>query len=140
MAGFTKPLHQGLDRLAARRRAQRTPALGERELAVLDALWQAGEQGPDAPDGALTAQQVLGRMPGKPLALSTIQSTLERLCRKSLVDRHKRARAYLYRPLLGRQELISSLLHDISQEIAGGEVAPMVSGFMDYLKDSKRND
>ncbi|MBN7798739.1 BlaI/MecI/CopY family transcriptional regulator [Parahaliea mediterranea] len=143
MAGITKPLHKHLSRLGAGRRTQRTPALGERELAVLHALWLAQEpenRRPDAADGALSAQQVLERMPGKPLALSTIQSTLERLCRKSLVDRRKQARAYLYRPLLERQELISSLLHDISQEVAGGDIASMVSGFMDYLQDSKRHD
>lgn len=133
MAGFTTPLKNWL---TAGRRAKRTPALGERELAVLNALWEADRDR----GGALSAQQVLERMPAEPLALSTIQSTLERLCRKSLVDRRKEARAYLYRPLLNRQELISSLLHDISREIAGGDIAPMVSGFMDYLEASRRHD
>lgn len=134
MAGFTTPLKNWL---TAGRRSSRTPVLGERELAVLNALWEARDQ---ERDGALSAQQVLDRMPGDALALSTIQSTLERLCRKSLVDRRKLARAYRYRPLLDRQELISSLLHDISREIAGGDIAPMVSGFVDYLEASRRRD
>ncbi|WP_157976678.1 BlaI/MecI/CopY family transcriptional regulator [Parahaliea mediterranea] len=131
------PLTQPLNWLAGRPRNSRTPALGERELAVMHALWQA-ESHASAPEAAmLSAQQVLERMAGEPLALSTIQSTLERLCRKALVARQKQARAYLYRPLLARQDLISSMLHDISQDIAGGDVAPMVSGFMDYLSASR---
>ncbi|GAB3284313.1 hypothetical protein GCM10027297_25540 [Parahaliea aestuarii] len=103
----------------------------------MHALWHAESKSEGAEAAMLSAQQVLERMTAPTLALSTIQSTLERLCRKSLVARQKQARAYLYRPLLQRQDLISSLLHDISQDIAGGDVAPMVSGFMDYLNTSR---
>jgi predicted transcriptional regulator len=105
---------------------QRTPSLGERELAVLAVLWS---------DSPLTAQQVLDAMPDPDISLSTIQSTLERLHRKNVLSRQKQGRAFLYAPLMDRHALISSLLRDIADDLAGGELAPMVSGFIDFLGD-----
>ena len=107
---------------------QRTPALGDRELAVLNVLWHSAPQ---------SAQQVLDAMPDQKLSLSTIQSTLERLHRKNVLSRRKQARSFLYEPLMDRQALISSLLRDIVEDIAGGDLAPMVSGFMDVLADDQ---
>lgn len=110
--------------LSIRRRSARAPALGARELKVLDMLWDSG---------ALSAQQVLDHMPAEHISLSTVQSTLERLQRKHLVERTKRCRAFFYTPKLTRHDLIRLLLEDIGEEIAGGDVASMVSGFLEYL-------
>lgn len=68
------------------------------------------------------------------IGLSTVQSTLERLHRKKLLMRIKKARAYYYQPEVSRNEIVSSLLHDITTEIAGGDLAPVVSGFINYLE------
>lgn len=104
----------------------RTPALGERELAVLDVLWRE-------PD--LTPQVVHASMPEAGVTLNTVQSTLERLHRKGLLLRSKQARSYHYAVKQGRDELISSLMRDISSDIAGGELLPMLSGFVRYLSE-----
>ena len=101
-----------------------TPALGERELSALEILWSTQP---------LSAQQVLEKIPAAGIGLSTMQSTLERLHRKQLVARTKQGRAYIYRPLIRREDIISSLLDDISREIAGGDMAAMISGFMTYM-------
>jgi predicted transcriptional regulator len=108
----------------ARRRRTRTPVLGERELAILDVLWRHGR---------LSAQQIGARLPGSAISLSTVQSTLERLHRKGLVARSKSSRAYHYRPQVTREQIISSLLHDITEQLAGGDMAPVVSGFIAYI-------
>lgn len=105
-------------------RPRRLPDLGERELAVLELLWDHGRG---------SAQSVQAAMPGDPVALSTVQSTLERLHRKHLVDRVKRGRAYEYRTTLSRSQLIGGLLRDLAEDVAGGELAPMLSGFLDYV-------
>lgn len=110
--------------LSIKRCKARAPALGARELAVLDILWGAS---------SLSAQQVLERMPGGDISLSTIQSTLERLQRKEIVQRDKRCRAFFYSARMTRGELIRLLFEDIAEEIAGGDMAPMVSGFMEFL-------
>lgn len=102
----------------------KTPTLGERELSVLENLWSG--------DSA-SAQQVLDQMPDAGITLSTVQSTLERLHRKKLIGRTKRVRTYIYTPLITREEIISSLLRDISREIAGGDMAHMISGFRAFM-------
>lgn len=114
--------------LGIKPRAARAPALGRRELAVLDILWQHGE---------LAAQDVLLHMPTTSIGLSTVQTTLERLCRKQLLVRCKSGRAYRYRAAISKADVISKLLHDIAAEIAGGDTTVMVSGFMDYMADAE---
>lgn len=109
-----------------KRRGSGLPPLGQRELSVLEVLWAGGP---------LSAQQVLERLPAAGIGLSTVQSTLERLGRKGILQREKAGRAYVYRALLSRSEIIGSLLRDIAQELAGGDRAAMISGFMDYLGD-----
>lgn len=76
-------------------------------------------------------------MPDSAVSLSTVQSTLERLHRKEVLVRRKQARAFLYAPKLQRGELISLLLRDIADDIAGGDVASMVSGFVAFLGDDR---
>ena len=106
------------------RRLPSLPDLGERELLVLEVLWQRGQG---------TAQTVRDAMPDAGVSLSTVQSTLERLHRKQLVLRSKEGRAYQYSPGLSRDELISGLLRDLADNLAAGQLAPMISGFLGYL-------
>ena len=106
-------------------RPRRLPELGTREVAVLEILWACD---------AATAQQVLGELAEHTLSLSTVQSTLERLHRKQLVERHKTGRAYHYRALLSQSQLISGLMNDLADDVAAGKLAPMLSGFVDYLR------
>lgn len=105
-------------------KAGRLPDLGERELAVLEVIWAYGEQ---------SAQSVQEHMRANPISLSTIQSTLERLFRKELLKRSKVGRAYVYQPCVSRSQLIGGLIRDLAQDLAGGELAPMVSGFLEYV-------
>ncbi len=102
----------------------RLPDLGERELAVLKLLWAGGEA---------TAQSIQTQMPGEAISLSTVQSTLERLHRKKLVRRVKQGRAYCYRAALSQPQLIGGLLQDLADDVAAGELAPMLSGFLEYV-------
>ncbi len=100
------------------------PDLGERELDVLEVLWKGGQR---------SAQDVQNALPGDAVSLSTVQSTLERLHRKELVGREKSGRAYQYEVRVSRSQLIGGLLRDLAQDVAGGDVAPMLSGFLDYV-------
>ena len=104
--------------------SRRVPDLGEREMDVLEVLWSRGES---------SAQEVRETLPGQSVSLSTVQSTLERLHRKALLEREKIGRAYRYRTLLTRSQLIGGLLRDLAEDVAGGDVAPMLSGFLDYV-------
>lgn len=105
-------------------RNQKLPDLGERELLVLEVLWESGEA---------TAQTVKSQMPDSGISLSTVQSTLERLYRKHLVERSKQGRAYCYHATMTRPQLISGLLRDMTHHVARGDLVPMISGFLDYI-------
>lgn len=103
---------------------QQMPSLGPREIEVLKMLWRNGE---------LSAQQLLDLIDGNNITLSTMQSTLERLHRKQLVNRSKSGRSYRYTASIDQSTVISCLLQDISSQISDGEMAPMVSGFMSFV-------
>ena len=106
----------------------RLPDLGERELGVMDLLWQ---------HGALTCQGALDFLADSEISLSTVQSTFERLHRKNLVHREKVGRSFVYTAELTRENVISRLMHDIADSLANGDSTPMVSGFLDYLDEDE---
>ena len=100
------------------------PDLGARELEIRECLWA---------QRAASALDLRSRLAGGRIALSTVQSTLERLYRKGLVVREKDGRAYRYAPAYSRSQFIGLLLRDIADDVAGGELAPMMSGFAEYI-------
>lgn len=114
---------EGLGRFLRRRQPQ-APKLGARELEVMKILWR-GE--------SLSAKQVLDDLPNCELSLSSMQSTLERLFRKSLLTREKLGRFYVYQAKVSRSELITLLLGDIAEQVSDGQMAPMISGFMAFI-------
>ena len=62
------------------------PALGPLEINVMEILWDRGES---------NVHDVIERL-GRPLAYTTIMTTLDRLYKKGLLSRHKSERAFLY--------------------------------------------
>jgi len=106
-----------------KQRSETMPALGKLEVAVLQCLWAA--------PGELDAQALHDELAERKITLSTVQATVERLHRKGLVERVKVSRAYRYRAAVTRGRLIGALIHDLSRQLAAGELDPVVSGFMD---------
>lgn len=70
------------------------PALGPLEIAVMEILWTRGES---------NVREVAARL-GRPLAYTTVMTTLDRLFKKGLLDRRKSDRAFLYLPSLSHRE------------------------------------
>lgn len=70
------------------------PALGHLESTVLEILWNRGES---------NVHEVVHLL-GRPLAYTTVMTTLDRLYKKGLLNRRKSDRAFLYSPCLSRQE------------------------------------
>ena len=62
------------------------PALGPLEIAVMEILWERGES---------NVHDVIEKL-GRPLAYTTVMTTLDRLYKKGLLSRHKSERAFLY--------------------------------------------
>lgn len=65
------------------------------------------------------------------IALSTVQSTLDRLFRKGLLTRSKVSHAYIYKSAVTRGALIADMIRDVITNLAGGSLEPAVSGFID---------
>lgn len=90
---------------------KRRAALGYLENAVMEILWSNGEA---------NVREVAERLE-RPLAYTTVMTTLDRLYKKGLLERRKFERAFLYAPRISRQqwerELISGFLATRSSDV-----------------------
>jgi predicted transcriptional regulator len=68
--------------------------LGHLELTVMQVLWDRGES---------NVRDVAGRL-DRPLAYTTVMTTLDRLFKKGLLARRKEERAFFYSPKYSRSE------------------------------------
>ena len=106
----------------------KTPALGTLEVQILEHLWAASEP--------VDARSVLTALAGRRISLSTVQATLERLHRKGLLARQKVSRAFQYSASVSRERLIGTLINDLAQRLAAGELEPVISGFVDLVGEA----
>jgi predicted transcriptional regulator len=77
------------------RKTAYSPDLGHLESSVMEILWNAG--------GESSVHGVVEKLP-RPLAYTTIMTTLDRLYKKGLLERRKSERAFYYTPRLSRTE------------------------------------
>ena len=82
--------------------------LGRLESRVMEILWERGES---------SVREVAGRL-ARPLAYTTVMTTLDRLFKKGLLQRQKIDRAFFYSPRLSR--------HDWERQVA----SEFVAGFL----------
>ncbi len=92
-------------------------ALGPLEIAVMEILWAHADS---------NVHDVVQRL-GRPLAYTTVMTTLDRLYKKKLLDRRKAERAFIYRPRLSRAEWEQKRTGDF---VAGFLAAPQLTGEM----------
>jgi predicted transcriptional regulator len=85
-------------------------ALGSLEFELMEILWSRGES---------LVRDVVHKL-SRPLAYTTVMTTLDRLFKKGLLSRHKSDRAFVYSPLFSRQEW--------ERRRAGNLVAGFLSG------------
>lgn len=100
-----------------------TPALGDLELAVLEDIWRSGDS------DTKTVHARVGS--ARAITLNTVQSTLERLFRKGLLQRKKIHHAYRYSAEVSRRELISRLVESTVQRIASPGSNELLMAFVD---------
>ncbi len=81
-------------RFSAGGNASQSSTLGILEFELMEILWSCGES---------TVRDVVQKL-SRPLAYTTVMTTLDRLFKKGLLNRHKSDRAFRYAPSLSRQE------------------------------------
>jgi predicted transcriptional regulator len=113
-------------RIANRNEAAVFSLLGHLEESVMDILWATGESNVRAVADHLD----------RPLAYTTVMTTLDRLYKKGLLARRKSERAFFYSPKLSRDEFARARAGDL---IAGFLAGPqpsrelLVSCFLDAV-------
>lgn len=88
----TSMMPSSKNRLPEREHAARMPELGPLETSIMDILWSWGE---------LSVRGVVHKLE-RPLAYTTVMTTLDRLFKKGLLARRKSERAFLYAPAISR--------------------------------------
>ena len=76
--------------------------MGHLESKVMEILWARGEA---------SVHEVAERL-ARPLAYTTVMTTLDRLYKKGLLERRKEDRAFFYVPRMSRADLLLSFLVD----------------------------
>ena len=103
-----------------------TSTLGRLEAHVMDILWERGES---------NVHEVAARL-ARPLAYTTVMTTLDRLFKKGLLQRHKSDRAFFYSPRLSRQDWQRQIASEfVAGFLAGPQTSRqhLISGLLDAV-------
>ncbi len=96
--------------------------LGELEKLILNYFWRV-----DRAD-AKQVHTYFERQRGG--TLNTIQSTLDRLYKKGLLNREKESHAYQYRSAIHRKAFIGQLIRDVTEDFTGGDEDNLLAAFV----------
>ena len=101
------------------------------ELEILKALWELGEG---------TVREVLEKLGpnGRDWAYTTAQTLLNRLQEKGCIESRKRGRAFVFRPLVSRDELLGQSLDDLASRVCDGKAMPLLLNLVQSPKFSRR--
>jgi BlaI family penicillinase repressor len=98
-------------------RAKTVPQLTPLELEIMKVLWESEPA---------SVQDVQGRVAGRKLAYTTVQTMLNILVRKGKAKRTLVERSYRYRPAISRETALGSTLRDIVHRMFGGSAEALV--------------
>ena len=91
------------------------------ELEIMNVLWAEGEANVQAVQAALP----------RPLAYTTVQTMLNILARKGRVKRTKRDRAFIYKPVVSRDQVAQKAVRDMVQRLFGGSTENLVMSLLE---------
>lgn len=109
------------------------PVLGQREIETLGLFWR-NEHSQLSAGNILEMLEAQADDPEDVISINTIQSTIERLWKKKILSRHKVGKAYIYTSMYSKQEVISSLIKEISDALGEGDDSAIMSGIFTFLK------
>jgi predicted transcriptional regulator len=104
------------------RRKNADPPLTPLELEIMNVLWEAGPG---------NVQAVQGRLKGRDLAYTTVQTMLNVLHRKGRVKRLLKDRAFIYRPVFSRQKAVTQAVGDMLDRFFGGSADSLVMNLVE---------
>jgi predicted transcriptional regulator len=102
--------------------------LTDHELRLMEVLWRKGQA---------TVADVVDLVAPPPLAYSTVLTTLRTLEQKGYIDHEEDGRAYVYRPLVARDEAAKSAMHHVLDRFFGNSPGALAVTLLD---DTRLND
>jgi predicted transcriptional regulator len=100
--------------------------LGELEAAVMEHLWLAEQA------DVKSTWAVVGRR--RKVTHNTVQSTMDRLFKKGLLDRAKVSHAFIYAPAMTRAEFRARVVRSAAESVSGAETE-MLAAFVDVAAE-----
>jgi predicted transcriptional regulator len=98
------------------------PATSDAEREVLKVLWSHGPMG--VRDLLATLTQL-----GQEWTRSTVVTLLHRLQAKGYIESDKSQYAFVYRPIVSREEVMHARMKELASELADGNAVPLVLAF-----------
>ncbi|MSR60265.1 MAG: BlaI/MecI/CopY family transcriptional regulator [Planctomycetaceae bacterium] len=103
---------------------RKKPQLASLQLAIMRTLWQKGEA--TVADVRETLESE-----GRELAYTTVATMLAKMERKGQVAHRAEGKAFIYRPVLGQEQVSRSMVTDLAERLFSGDVTLMVSHLLD---------
>ena len=103
------------------------PALGERELDIMQELWRRG---------TATVSEVHAGL-GDDVAYNTVQTMLNRLEEKGYVRRDTGDRAHRYRPLLKEQAAVGGAIRRLTSRFFDGSAEALAARLVEELDEEE---
>ena len=94
--------------------------ISDTELEVLKLLWELGEG---------TVRNVRERVvpePGRDWAYTTVQTLLNRLQEKGFIESTRQGRAFVFRAVVSRDELLGKSLDSLADRVCDGAALPLL--------------
>ena len=95
---------------------KKSPTLTEAELRLMEVLWQKR---------SATIADVTGALPPPPIAYNTVLTTMRILEQKGYVSHEEEGRAYVYSPLVEREEAAQSAVGLLLNRFFGNKSAEL---------------
>jgi predicted transcriptional regulator len=96
--------------------------LTDHELRLMDVLWR---------EGSVTVGEVVEALPPPPLAYSTVLTTLRTLEQKGYISHKKDGRAFVYVPLVAREQAANSAVGHVVDRFFGKSPGALALAVLD---------
>ncbi|HEY8550088.1 MAG TPA: BlaI/MecI/CopY family transcriptional regulator [Vicinamibacterales bacterium] len=98
--------------------AKKLPTLAPQELAVMKVIWRKG---------SATVRDVYETLrASRPIAYTTVMTTMNILEEKGFLRKTRVDRAYSYKPVRSRQQVVSAMVRDFVNRVFDGAAQPLM--------------
>jgi BlaI family transcriptional regulator, penicillinase repressor len=113
----------------------KSPTLTAHELQIMDIIWQHS--------AGVTVRDVYEALRAKrPIAYTTVMTNLKTLERKGYLKTSQQERAYLYRPVRPKQQVVRAMVREFIDRVFDGSARPLLLHMLedDQLTDAELQD